>query len=284
MVIFKKIAHLREWIHRQKNDGKIIGFTPTMGALHKGHLSLVESSQQECGISIVSIFVNPKQFNDPNDLLKYPRPLEDDIRQLVLQGIDALFIPEVDEIYPIGEKIKLDFNPGPLAEVLEGKFRPGHFDGVAEVIFRLLSIIEPDRLYMGQKDFQQFAIVRKLITDHHLPVHLIMCPIYREENGLAMSSRNVRLSPQARKDAGIIYDTLFKAKIAFEEGDSIPEIKERSMTSLTRKDFVPEYFEIVDGLNFEILNDNHESQFVIVCCAVNVEGVRLIDNMILTED
>jgi len=284
MVIFKKIASLREWIITQKNEGKIIGFTPTMGALHKGHLSLAETSQKECDISIVSIFVNPKQFNDPNDLLKYPRPLEDDIELLALQDVEGLFIPEVDEIYPPGEKTKLDFDPGPIAEVLEGKFRPGHFDGVAEVMARLLSIVDPDRLYMGQKDFQQFAIVRKLITDLHLPAHLIMCPIYREENGLAMSSRNVRLSPQARKDAGLIYDTLFKAKIAFEEGDPISQIKARSMTSLTRKDFVPEYFEIVDGLNFEILNDNHESQFVVVCCAVNVEGVRLIDNMIWTED
>ena len=284
MVIFKKIAPLREWIIIQKNEGKIIGFTPTMGALHKGHLSLAETSQKECDISIVSIFVNPKQFNDPNDLLKYPRPLEDDIELLALQDVEGLFIPEVDEIYPPGEKTKLDFDPGPIAEVLEGKFRPGHFDGVAEVMARLLSIVDPDRLYMGQKDFQQFAIVRKLITDLHLPAHLIMCPIYREENGLAMSSRNVRLSLQARKDAGLIYDTLFKAKIAFEEGDPISQIKARSMTSLTRKDFVPEYFEIVDGLNFEILNDNHESQFVVVCCAVNVEGVRLIDNMIWTED
>jgi pantoate--beta-alanine ligase len=255
-----------------------------MGALHMGHLSLAQTSQKECDLSIVSIFVNPKQFNDPNDLIKYPRPLEGDISLLVRQKIDALFIPEVDEMYPVGEKTKPDFQPGPIAEVLEGKFRPGHFDGVAEVMFRLLSIIEPDRLYMGQKDFQQFAIVRKLITDLHLPVHLIMCPIYREENGLAMSSRNVRLSPQARKDAGIIYDTLFKAKIAFEEGDSILMIKERSMVSLTRKDFAPEYFEIVDGLNFETLHDNHESQFVVACCAVNVEGVRLIDNMIWTED
>ena len=284
MVIFKKIAPLREWIITQKNEGKIIGFTPTMGALHKGHLSLAETSQKECDISIVSIFVNPKQFNDPNDLLKYPRPLEDDIELLALQDVEGLFIPEVDEIYPPGEKTKLDFDPGPIAEVLEGKFRPGHFDGVAEVMARLLSIVDPDRLYMGQKDFQQFAIVRKLITDLHLPAHLIMCPIYREENGLAMSSRNVRLSPQARKDAGLIYDTLFKAKIAFEEGDPISQIKAKSMTSLTHKDFVPEYFEIVDGLNFEILHDNHESQFVVVCCAVNVEGVRLIDNMIWTED
>src|SRR6187401_329384 len=137
MVIFKKIASLREWIITQKNEGKIIGFTPTMGALHKGHLSLAETSQKECDISIVSIFVNPKQFNDPNDLLKYPRPLEDDIQLLALQDVEGLFIPEVDEIYPPGEKNKLDFDPGPIAEVLEGKFRPGHFDGVAEVMARL---------------------------------------------------------------------------------------------------------------------------------------------------
>jgi len=255
-----------------------------MGALHQGHLSLTEVSLEECDITVVSIFVNPKQFNDPEDLLKYPRPLEDDMRMLIKSGVDVLFLPEVDDIYPPDKEIQLDFDPGPLALVMEGKFRPGHFNGVAEVMYRLLSIVESERLYMGQKDFQQLVIVRKLITDKRLTVHLIMCPTLREPNGLAMSSRNVRLSPQAREEAGIIYSTLSEAQRAFEEGDSISQIKEISLAALTRLDFIPEYFDIVDGLNLEDIEDNEASQFIVACCAVRVEGVRLIDNLIWTEN
>ena len=284
MHIFKRVSHLRNWIKDRKNDGKRVGFVPTMGALHQGHLSLVSISLEECDITIVSIFVNPLQFNDPNDLKLYPRPLETDIQMLIDSKADALFLPDVDDIYPPGDENKLDFDPGSLALVMEGKFRPGHFNGVAQVMFRLLSIVEPERLYMGQKDFQQLAIVRKLITDKNLNTILVMCPILREPNGLAMSSRNVRLSPAARKEAGIIFDTLTKAQIDFEEGVPVSQIKEQSLAALTGKDFVPEYFEIVDGLNLEDVADNHVSQFTVACCAVKVEGIRLIDNMIWTEN
>lgn len=284
MIIFKRVSHLRDWILKQKEDGKGIGFVPTMGALHQGHMSLAEVSLGECDITIVCIFVNPKQFNDPEDLLKYPRPIEEDMHLLIKSEVDVLFLPEADDIYPPGEEIQLDFDPGPSAKVMEGKFRPGHFQGVAEVVYRLLSIVEPDRLYMGQKDFQQLTIIRKMITDLHLPVQLIMCPTIRESNGLAMSSRNVRLSPQAREEAGMIFRTLNEAQRALEEGDAITRIKERSMSALTRPDFLPEYFDIVDGLNLEDITDDQPSQFIAICCAVRVEGVRLIDNLIWTEN
>lgn len=257
---------------------------PTMGALHPGHLSLMEISLEECDMTIVSIFVNPLQFNDPDDLLKYPRPLEQDLQMLNKSGIDVLFLPDVNDIYPPGENSIIDFNPGPLASVMEGKFRSGHFKGVIEVMYRLLSIIEPQRLYMGQKDYQQLAIMRKMIADLRLPMELQMCPTFREPNGLAMSSRNTRLSPRARREAGIIYQTLSDAQAAFKTGEDIKKIKKRSFSALAHKGFIPDYFEIVDGLTLEEVKDNDSSRFIVACCAVKVEGVRLIDNLIWTEN
>ncbi len=283
MYIFKKVSHLQDWIKARKDEGLRIGFVPTMGALHQGHLSLTEGSREECDITIVSIFVNPRQFNDPHDLLNYPRPIENDVQLLLHHDIDVLFLPEVEEIYPADHKLHLDFDPGPLGSVMEGKFRPGHFAGVAEVMYRLLTIIEPDRLYMGQKDFQQVAIVRKLILDTNLDVQLIMCPTLRESSGLAMSSRNLRLSPQARKDAAIIYSTLMEGQKEFTEGMPVIRIKKRAMEVLTRKDFKPEYFSIVDGTNLMDIESKKDSRFVVACCAVSVEGVRLIDNLIWTK-
>ncbi len=280
MFIFKRVSHLQDWIKRRKEEKLSIGFVPTMGALHQGHVSLFEASLEECDLTIVSLFVNPLQFNDPQDLIKYPRPVEHDLQMLVKSGVDALFMPEVDDMYPPGQTTKLDFDPGPLALVMEGKFRPGHFKGVAEVMYRLLTIVDADRLYMGQKDYQQLVIVRKLIADKHLRTQLNMCPTFREPSGLAMSSRNLRLSPLARKDAGIIYQTLAAAQIACEKGEPLGQIKKRSMSVLTRKDFVPEYFDIVDGQTLESVKDNDNSPFLVACCAVKVEGVRLIDNLI----
>lgn len=283
MIIFKKVSSLQVWIKARKHEGLRIGFVPTMGALHLGHLSLAEGSREECDITIFSIFVNPRQFNDPQDLLKYPRPIEDDLQLLLKNDIDVLFLPDVEEIYPADHRLLLDFDPGLLGTVMEGKFRPGHFAGVAEVMYRLLTIIKPDNLYMGQKDFQQVAIVRKLIIDKNLHVRLIMCPTLRESNGLAMSSRNLRLSPQARKDAAIIYSTLMEGQNDFAEGMPVLQIKKRAMEVLTRKDFKPEYFSIVDGTSLQDIERKKDSRFVVACCAVSVEGVRLIDNLIWTK-
>lgn len=282
MIIFTKVRDIKEWLSQQKQQGKSIGFVPTMGALHKGHLSLAEFSMENNDITVVSIYVNPKQFNDPDDLKKYPRPVEEDIRLLNDLHINCLFQPDNEDIYPQGVNTSINFDPGPAAEIMEGKFRPGHFKGMAEVVYRLLSIVEPDRLYMGQKDFQQLTIIRKMIADLHVPVLLEMCPTVRESNGLAMSSRNTRLSPASREEAAIIYSTLVATQRMFEEEEPVEEIKKFAMSALTRPNFEPEYFEIVDGITLTPVESFGDSQFVVACCAVKVEGIRLIDNAIWT--
>ncbi len=282
MIIFKRVSHLQDWIRKRKAEGKNIGFVPTMGALHKGHLSLAEMSLGISDFTVVSIFVNPKQFNDPEDLKKYPRPIESDIQMLNEVGVDVLFLPDETDIYPSGIDTTIDFDPGPTAEQMEGKFRPGHFKGMAEVVHRLLTIVEPNKLYMGQKDFQQLTIVRKMITDLDLPVVLEMCSTVREPHGLAMSSRNVRLSNLGREKAGIIYRTLVSMQRLFEEDVPIHEIKKTAIESLTSNSLEPEYFEIVDGISLAPIQRMQDSQFVVACCAVNVEGIRLIDNVIWT--
>jgi pantoate--beta-alanine ligase len=232
---------------------------------------------------VVSIFVNPRQFNDPDDLKKYPRPLEQDLKMLEEAGVDVVFIPDVNDIYPEGDEMMIDFDPGAAAETMEGKFRPGHFKGMAEVVYRLLKIVDPDQLYMGQKDFQQFAIIRKLIHDFEMHVKLIMCPTIRESHGLAMSSRNIRLSAEARIRAGSIFQNLLNGKNAFSQGESLLAIQQTVLASLQHDGLEPEYFEIVDGFTLEDSSDPDQSKQIIACCAVKVEGIRLIDNMIWKE-
>ena len=283
MFIFKRASHLRDWIADNKASGRTTGFIPTMGALHAGHLSLVNRSKKETDSTIVSIFVNPKQFNDQEDLRKYPRPIEHDLRMLYESGVDVLFLPEVEEIYPSGDTNKIDFDPGPTANTMEGKFRPGHFEGMAEVVYRLLMITTPDQLFMGQKDFQQFAIIRKLIDWYQMPVDLVMCPTIRESNGLAMSSRNVRLSETAREKAGIIFNVLTSGKMLFEQKNTIHNVQEIAMDALRRVGFDPEYFEVVDGYTLEKVQSMDDADQIVACCAVKVEGVRLIDNLIWKE-
>lgn len=280
MFIFKRASQLREWITDSKASGRTTGFIPTMGALHAGHLSLVNRSKKETDTTIVSIFVNPKQFNDQEDLRKYPRPIEHDLRMLYESGVDVLFLPEIEDIYPSGDTNKIDFDPGPTANTMEGKFRPGHFEGMAEVVYRLLMITTPDQLFMGQKDFQQFAIIRKLIDWYQMPVDLVMCPTIRESNGLAMSSRNVRLSETAREKAGIIFNVLTSGKILFEQKGHIDNIQEIALDALRRVGFDPEYFEVVDGYTLEKVQSIEDADQIVACCAVKVEGVRLIDNLI----
>ena len=280
MFIFKRVVHVQDWINTQRMNGNSIGFVPTMGALHSGHLSLVERCKVEAGITIVSIFVNPRQFNDPEDLKKYPRPIARDLEMLYKCGVDMVFLPEVEDIYPPGDVKSIDFDPGPAAEIMEGKFRPGHFKGMAEVVHRLLKIVTPDNLFMGQKDFQQFAIIRKMISDFGMPIHLVMCPTMRESNGLAMSSRNTRLSPQARDKAGLIYACLLKGKSSFENGASVEEIRNEFITTLENENFEVEYFELVDGDSFRLVKTMQDAKRIVACCAVKVEGIRLIDNVI----
>ena len=280
MFIIKRVSHLQQWVSQKRAEGFTIGFIPTMGALHKGHLSLVQKSKSETQVTMVSIFVNPKQFNDPDDLIKYPRPVEKDVELLYNHGVDMLFLPEVDDIYPPGVSTSIDFDAGVAAETMEGKFRPGHFDGMAEVVHRLLRITMPDKLFMGQKDFQQFSIIRKLIDDFKLPVQLVMCPTVREENGLAMSSRNERLDPEVRKKAGLIYQLLSEGKTHFESGTPAGEIRKKFFESLEKEGFRPEYFEVVDGYTLLPVDSPDIAQQVVACCAVYANDVRLIDNLI----
>jgi pantoate--beta-alanine ligase len=283
MFISKRVPPLREWIAKQKRKNALLGFVPTMGALHEGHISLVQQSKSQCDLTLVSVFVNPLQFNDPEDLKKYPRPLESDIEKIYRAAADILFLPEVEDVYPQNDTGILQFEPGPMGEVMEGKFRPGHFKGVAEVVYRLLKIIEPDQLFLGQKDFQQVAIIRKLISDMKLPVEVMVVPTMREPNGLAMSSRNMRLSDQGREEAAILFKTLTAGKISFDQGIQPAVIAQQAMDTFREKNLEPEYFEIVDGLTLQPVS-TMESNFVVACCAVKVEGIRLIDNVIYKQD
>ena len=280
MFISKRVPHVREWIAKHKRENTALGFVPTMGALHDGHISLVQKSKSQCDLTLVSVFVNPLQFNDPEDLKKYPRPVESDIEKIYRAQADVLFLPDVVDVYPQDEHDIVNFDPGPVGEVMEGKFRPGHFKGVAEVVYRFLKIIEPDKLYLGQKDFQQVAIIRKLISDLNLPVEVVVGPTLRESNGLAMSSRNMRLTDQGKEEAAILFKTLTSGKKSFDHGEAPALIVRHAMQAFREKNMEPEYFEIVDGKTLQPYDGTMESNFVVACCAVKVEGIRLIDNVI----
>jgi pantoate--beta-alanine ligase len=280
MFIFKRVPHLQDWMARQKQNTTTLGFVPTMGALHEGHSSLIRECNSQCDLTLVSLFVNPLQFNDPEDLKKYPRPIEADIELTYHAGTDVLFHPEVREVYPDHDLTSFQFDPGPLGEIMEGKFRPGHFKGVAEVVYRLLRIVNPDKIFLGQKDFQQVAVITKLISDKNLPVEVIVCPTLREANGLAMSSRNTRLSEKARMEAGLIYQTLQQGQALMEQGVIPTQIAVQAMNIFRKQNWDPEYFELIDGYTLKPIEDSKAHDYIVACCAVKVEGVRLIDNVI----
>ncbi|MCZ2100480.1 MAG: pantoate--beta-alanine ligase [Chitinophagales bacterium] len=280
LLTITRASELTKHIQNLKLQGLKVGFIPTMGALHEGHLKLIKTAKRENDVTVVSIFVNPTQFNDKKDLEKYPRTLAQDQQQLAAVGTDILFAPEVEDIYPSGTEVGADIYLGGLDAVMEGTHRPGHFNGVAQVVKRLLDIVQPDQLYMGQKDFQQFTIINYMLKSLQIPVKLRICPIVREKNGLAMSSRNVRLSAEAREQAKVIFNTLKSVKQ--KSKTMAPEqLTAYAMKRLNKPPFTPEYFDIVDGdtLNPVVNMDQHS--YVVACTAVWVEGVRLIDNMIL---
>lgn len=261
-------------------EGKSIGFVPTLGALHEGHASLIRKSKKKSDLTVCSIFVNPTQFNDPKDLKKYPRTIEADTAILHDLHTDILFLPDVKEIYPNGTLSKVEVDFGELFTVMEGAHRPGHFDGVVQVVNRLLEIVEPDYLYMGQKDFQQFTIIQHMINELRLPVELVVCRIKREKHGLAMSSRNTRLDPENRSQASIIRKTLIAVK-RNRKIKTIPELISYAMNRLSIADFKPEYVSIVDGRTLQDINDISDSDYAVACAAVWVKNIRLIDNIIL---
>jgi len=265
------------------SEGRAIGFAPTMGALHMGHLSLLKMAKSEGCITVASIFVNPTQFNDPNDLNKYPRTFDADVELLIEGKCDVLFYPSVEEVYPNGMTISNQFDFGDLAYVMEGAFRPGHFDGMAQVVNRLLEMIQPHRLYMGQKDFQQLTIVRRMLKLIASNIELISCPTLREPNGLAMSSRNTRLSEEQREAASFIYQQL-KRIDKYKKGKSLKQLCHEMLENLTIPDFKPEYVQSVDGISLAEVDNYTDSEFIVVCVACWVGSVRLIDNLIIKQN
>jgi pantoate--beta-alanine ligase len=277
MQIIKNIKTLQEIISAEKAQGKKVGFVPTMGALHSGHISLVEQAITENDVCVVSIFVNPTQFNDASDLEKYPRTLEADARLLEKAGVHIVFAPEVQEMYP--EKDTRQFDFAALDKVMEGKFRAGHFNGVAQVVSKLFDFVAPHRAYFGEKDFQQLAIIRRMVEDYSMPVEIVACPIVREESGLAMSSRNERLSTEERKKAALIFKTLSES-LTFAASKSVTEVRQYVVDTLNQEnEFDVEYFEIVDGNTLQSIRNWDESSYIIGCIALFCGNVRLIDNI-----
>lgn len=282
MQIIKLRNQLTPISNQLKAEGAKIGFVPTMGALHQGHISLVEASKKRANITIVSIFVNPTQFNDPKDLEKYPRPIEQDIRMLEAAGCDILYLPEASDIYGPVTQVTDKFDLAGLDLELEGASRPGHFAGVAQVVKLLLKITRPDILFLGQKDFQQCLILTQLINSLKMPVELVMCPIYREPHGLAMSSRNVRLNPQIRQKAGAIYASLQYAA-AMVNILTPQEIQQAATAALnTIEGFNVDYFLLLNADNLKPITPETPANRMVIITAVIVDGVRLLDNMVIS--
>lgn len=294
MIFFNSKGPFIEYMAKVRNEGKIIGFVPTMGALHNGHISLINRAKQSCDLVVCSIFVNPTQFNNSSDLDKYPRTLDTDKLLLEKAACDVVFAPEVSEMYSKEELERkaqnkedkswtngkiIDF--GQLDKVMEGAQRPGHFNGVAQIVSKLFRIVQPHMAFFGQKDFQQLAIIKSMVKQLDLPVEIIACPILREKDGLAMSSRNVRLTAEQREKVPLISQTLFKLKeiysqhspaqlknIVTEQFASIPEMKLA-------------YIEIVDATTLQPITDFKKTKNAVACIAVELGSLRLIDNVIL---
>lgn len=281
MLIFKKIDDLKKHLKIAKKQGKTLGFVPTMGALHQGHVSLVSASNKVSDITICSIFINPTQFNDPSDFDKYPITIAADIEKLNDANCDILFLPAVAEMYPDGFKNRSRINFGFLAQTLEGEHRPGHFDGMAQIVEKLLKVTTPDFLFMGQKDFQQQLIVSQLIKKRKLNVKLVTCPTLREKDGLAMSSRNVRLNEDARLVSATISKTLKWAKKNLSRQDM--KVNNISLAGLKKLqssgNFEVEYFEVRNASTLKLPRKKTEKLVALV--AAKIGGVRLIDNMLL---
>jgi pantoate--beta-alanine ligase len=275
--IFNTVKEIRQYLTELHKNGLSTGFVPTMGALHPGHLSLIKQARESNDVVICSIFVNPTQFTDAADLEKYPRPIADDIQKLELAGCNVLFNPPVNEMYADNEHWHL--NIGELEHLLEGKFRPGHYQGVTQVVYKLFNIIKPTTAYFGQKDYQQVLVVRKMIELMNLPVKLIMCPIEREADGLAMSSRNIHLTADDRKHALVLSKTLNLTKENF-DSNYIEKIQEYAIQLISHEPGVQlEYFEIVDGDTLHPAIENTKS--IVALVAAKVGNTRLIDNVII---
>lgn len=277
MKIVSSIKDLKNFLALEREKGKKVGLVPTMGALHAGHISLVKRCVAENDICVVSDFVNPTQFNDKHDLETYPRTLDADCALLEPVGCDYVFAPSVAEMYP--EPDTRVFNLGPVAEVMEGPRRPGHFNGVAQVVSKLFYIVEPDNAYFGEKDFQQIAVIREMVRQLNLPVHIVDCPIQREADGLALSSRNTRLTPEQRQKAPVIARTL-KESTTFVPAKSVQEVIDFVVNTINQvSEMEVEYFEIVDGHTMQSIQNWSDTTYPVGCITVYCGEVRLIDNI-----
>jgi pantoate--beta-alanine ligase len=293
MKIFNSKNGIIDYLNEQRSITKIIGFVPTMGALHIGHISLIGKAKTECDIVVSSIFVNPTQFNDLNDLVNYPRTLEKDFKMLEAAGCSAVFAPEIQEMYSAQElELKRqgiedkswsngkEIHFGLLEKVMEGAHRPGHFNGVAQVVSKLFNIVKPQKAYFGQKDFQQLAIIKSLVKQLELPLEIVTCPIMREPNGLAMSSRNERLTKEEREKAALISETLFKVQ-ELKNSKSVAELKSIAESEIKKEPSIQlDYFEIANVETLQSLTDAELANNAVACIAVKVGAVRLIDNVV----
>ncbi len=277
MKVINKIEELKKFLSQERENGKHIGLVPTMGALHAGHLSLVKRCVEENDVCVVSIFVNPTQFNDKHDLETYPRTLDNDCALLEPAGCTYVFAPSVEEVYP--EPDTRVFDLGSVATVMEGPRRPGHFNGVAQVVSKLFYIVEPDKAYFGEKDFQQIAVIREMVKQLSLPVQIVDCPICREADGLALSSRNTRLTPDLRKKAPLIAKTLHDS-LALTPKQSVQAVHDFVVDTINEEaDMEVEYYEIVDGHSMQPIQQWSDTDYPVGCITVYCGDVRLIDNI-----
>ncbi len=277
MITINSVSELRETVSKFRNEGKTIGLVPTMGALHEGHLSLVNRCRKENDVVVVSVFVNPTQFNNKEDLRTYPRTEEADRALLESAGCDIAFMPTVEEIYP--EPDTRVFALGRVADVMEGAMRPGHFNGVAQIVSKLFMFVEPDRAYFGEKDFQQIAVIRSMVKSEGFKLEIVPCPIVREADGLAKSSRNVRLTPEMRKVAPNIARILNESK-EYAKSHTVGETEKYVVDAINSYDGMEiEYYQIVDGISLEHLTSWDETGYAVGCVTVYCGDVRLIDNI-----
>ncbi len=279
MIVLKHIKDLQKLLNKYKAKGLYIGFVPTMGALHKGHISLIHASKSHHPITVSSIFVNPTQFNIASDFNKYPVTIEKDIDMLEAEGCDVLFLPPAVEMYPPNDPVMV-YDLGYIESLQEGKYRPGHFQGVSRIVDKLLAAVLPQTLYLGQKDYQQCMVIKKLIDLKKYPIHLKICETLREADGLAMSSRNMRLNAIERKQAAYLIKTITRIKDEIKPGTT-DDIKEEAVQYLTQIGFKVDYIEIADAVNLQPITywDGHEKAVVLVAAFLN--DIRLIDNLLL---
>lgn len=281
MILYKEINALQQQLQTLRAQGKKIGFVPTMGALHNGHLSLIAQSRRQNDITVCSVFVNPTQFNDPKDFEKYPNTIDSDIQQLEKAGNDILFLPSVKEMYPDGTTLKQKYELGYLENTLEGEHRPGHFQGVCQVVHHLLTIVAPDNLYLGQKDYQQVMVIKTMVQQKQLPVTVHTVPTIRENTGLAMSSRNMRLSGPEHEHANAIYEALQQVKSKIGNGTPLAQLQQNAADYLLQHGFKKvDYVAICHADTLRPAADGDQQPLVALAAAF-IGPVRLIDNLLL---